>query len=192
MATYDEGFSRDRTQEVAGSSPASSMKDLQMQIFCFLDWIRRGPGIRGGQSEEDARRFLSERSAPLEAVGFAGRRPQPQFWPVHNYTLSKRCRQVGAGPLDAIESAVTRRTACCPSGERRAGCRGRCWGTTRRRRGNALAPLRRHGLRRRRRPALEVEFAAPRSVSTRGPRALHGRDQARTHPIQRRPTAGYA
>jgi hypothetical protein len=26
----------DRTQEVAGSSPASSMKDLQKQIFCFL------------------------------------------------------------------------------------------------------------------------------------------------------------
>ena len=52
-----------------------------------------GPSPTGGwrvvevwESEEDARRFLSERFGPaLEAVGFAGPRPQPQFWPVHNY-----------------------------------------------------------------------------------------------------------
>ncbi len=51
-----------------------------------------GPSPNGGwrvievwESEEDARRFLSERFGPaLEAVGFVGRRPQPQFWPVHN------------------------------------------------------------------------------------------------------------
>ena len=31
-------------------------------------------------------RFLKERFGPaLEAVGFAGPRPEPQFWPVHNY-----------------------------------------------------------------------------------------------------------
>jgi hypothetical protein len=52
-----------------------------------------GPSPNGGwrvvevfESEEDAGRFLKERFGPaLEAVGFAGRRPQPQFWPVHNY-----------------------------------------------------------------------------------------------------------
>jgi hypothetical protein len=52
-----------------------------------------GPSPNGGwrvievfESEEDAGRFLQERFGPaLEAVGFAGRRPQPQFWPVHNY-----------------------------------------------------------------------------------------------------------
>jgi hypothetical protein len=52
-----------------------------------------GPSPNGGwrvievfESEEDARRFLNERFGPaLEAVGFAGRRPQPQFWPVHDY-----------------------------------------------------------------------------------------------------------
>jgi hypothetical protein len=52
-----------------------------------------GPSPNGGwrvievfESEEDAGRFLRERFGPaLEAVGFAGRRPQPQFWPVHNY-----------------------------------------------------------------------------------------------------------
>lgn len=52
-----------------------------------------GPGPNGGwrvievfESEEDASRFLTERFGPaLEAVGFAGQRPQPQFWPVHNY-----------------------------------------------------------------------------------------------------------
>lgn len=52
-----------------------------------------GPSPNGGwrvievwESEEDARRFLGERFGPaLEAVGFAGQRPQPQFWPVQNY-----------------------------------------------------------------------------------------------------------
>jgi hypothetical protein len=52
-----------------------------------------GPSPNGGwrvievwKSEEDATRFLGERFGPaLEAVGFAGQRPQPQFWPVHNY-----------------------------------------------------------------------------------------------------------
>ena len=52
-----------------------------------------GPSPNGGwrvievfESEEDAGRFLEERFGPaLEAVGFTGRRPQPQFWPVHNY-----------------------------------------------------------------------------------------------------------
>jgi hypothetical protein len=52
-----------------------------------------GPSPNGGwrvievfESEEDAGRFLTERFGPaLEAVGFAGRRPQPQFWPVHSY-----------------------------------------------------------------------------------------------------------
>ena len=51
-----------------------------------------GPSPNGGwrvvevfESEEDAGRFLKERFGPaLEAVGFAGGRPQPQFWPVHN------------------------------------------------------------------------------------------------------------
>jgi hypothetical protein len=38
------------------------------------------------ESDEDAGRFLKERfGLALEAVGFADRRPQPQFWPVHNY-----------------------------------------------------------------------------------------------------------
>ena len=52
-----------------------------------------GPSPNGGwrvievfESEEDAGRFLEERFGPaLEAVGFSGRRPQPQFWPVHSY-----------------------------------------------------------------------------------------------------------
>jgi hypothetical protein len=51
-----------------------------------------GPSPNGGwrvievfESEADAERFLTERFGPaLEAVGFAGPRPQPQFWPVHN------------------------------------------------------------------------------------------------------------
>ena len=51
-----------------------------------------GPSPNGGwrvievfESEEDAGRFVKERFGPaLEAVGFAGQRPQPQFWPVHN------------------------------------------------------------------------------------------------------------
>ena len=52
-----------------------------------------GPSPNGGwrvievfASEEDASRFLKTRFGPaLEAVGFAGERPQPQFWPIHNY-----------------------------------------------------------------------------------------------------------
>jgi hypothetical protein len=51
-----------------------------------------GPSPHGGwrvievwESEEDARRFFEERFGPaLEAVGFTGGRPEPQFWPVHN------------------------------------------------------------------------------------------------------------
>ena len=50
-----------------------------------------GPGPTGGwrvievwESVEEASRFLKERFLPaLEALGFAGRPPQPQFWPVH-------------------------------------------------------------------------------------------------------------
>jgi hypothetical protein len=34
----------DRTQEVAGSSPASSIKGLQKQVFCFLGRLQRAPG----------------------------------------------------------------------------------------------------------------------------------------------------
>ena len=53
-----------------------------------------GPSPNGGwrvievfESEEDAGRLLKERFGPaLEALGFAGPRPQPQFWPVHNYS----------------------------------------------------------------------------------------------------------
>lgn len=52
-----------------------------------------GPSPNGGwrvievfESEVDAERFLTERFGPaLEAVGFAGGRPEPQFWPVHRY-----------------------------------------------------------------------------------------------------------
>jgi hypothetical protein len=52
-----------------------------------------GPSPNGGwrvievfESEADAGRFLTERFGPaLAAVGFAGRRPEPQFWPVHSY-----------------------------------------------------------------------------------------------------------
>lgn len=52
-----------------------------------------GPSPSGGwrvlelfDSEADARRFLTEQFGPaLDAIGFAGPRPQPQFWPVHNY-----------------------------------------------------------------------------------------------------------
>lgn len=51
-----------------------------------------GPSPNGGwrvievwESEEDAYRFFEERLKPaFEAVGVPGR-PQPQFWPVHNY-----------------------------------------------------------------------------------------------------------
>lgn len=50
-----------------------------------------GPGPTGGwrvievwESVEEASRFLAERFLPaLEAIGFTGRPPQPQFWPVH-------------------------------------------------------------------------------------------------------------
>jgi hypothetical protein len=35
--TLRVGGRLDRTQEVAGSSPASSMKGLQTQVFCFLE-----------------------------------------------------------------------------------------------------------------------------------------------------------
>ena len=53
-----------------------------------------GPSPNGGwrvievfESEEDAGHFVKERFVPaLEAAGFAGQRPQPQFWPVHNCT----------------------------------------------------------------------------------------------------------
>ena len=52
-----------------------------------------GPSPTGGwrvievwESVEEASRFLRERFAPaLKAVGFTGRPPEPQFWPVHNY-----------------------------------------------------------------------------------------------------------
>jgi hypothetical protein len=38
------------------------------------------------ESEEAARRFLSERFKPaFEAVGIPGPPPQAQFWPVHDY-----------------------------------------------------------------------------------------------------------
>lgn len=50
-----------------------------------------GPGPIGGwrvievwESVEEASRFLEERFLPaLEALGFPGRPPQPQLWPVH-------------------------------------------------------------------------------------------------------------
>jgi hypothetical protein len=52
-----------------------------------------GPSPNGGwrvievfESEDDASRFIKERFRPaLEAVGFTGQRPEPQFWPVYNY-----------------------------------------------------------------------------------------------------------
>ncbi len=52
-----------------------------------------GPSPNGGwrvievfESEEEAGQLLKERFGPaLEALGFAGPGPQPQFWPVHNY-----------------------------------------------------------------------------------------------------------
>ncbi len=51
-----------------------------------------GPAPSGGwrvievwESVEEASRFLKERFAPaLQAAGFTGPPPQPQFWPVHN------------------------------------------------------------------------------------------------------------
>ena len=52
-----------------------------------------GPSPSGGwrvielfESEEAARTFLQERFGPAwEAIGAPGPRPQPEFWPVHNY-----------------------------------------------------------------------------------------------------------
>jgi hypothetical protein len=52
-----------------------------------------GPSPTGGwrvievwESVEEASRFLEEQFVPaLKAVGFTGRPPEPQFWPVHNY-----------------------------------------------------------------------------------------------------------
>jgi hypothetical protein len=51
-----------------------------------------GPSPNGGwrvievwESQEDANRFFEERLKPaFEAVGVEGR-PEPEFWPVHNY-----------------------------------------------------------------------------------------------------------
>jgi hypothetical protein len=51
-----------------------------------------GPSPNGGwrvievwESQEDAERFFKERLEPaFQAVGVPGR-PQPEFWPVHNY-----------------------------------------------------------------------------------------------------------
>jgi hypothetical protein len=50
-----------------------------------------GPGPSGGwrvievwESVEEASQFVKERFLPaLEAVGFTGRPPKPEFWPVH-------------------------------------------------------------------------------------------------------------
>lgn len=52
-----------------------------------------GPAPNGGwrvvevwETVEAASQFLKERSAPaLQAAGFTGEPPRPQFWPVHNY-----------------------------------------------------------------------------------------------------------
>jgi hypothetical protein len=53
-----------------------------------------GPSPSGGwrvielwESEEDAKRFFSERLGPAlkAAGGLSGAPPQPQFWTVHNY-----------------------------------------------------------------------------------------------------------
>ena len=54
-----------------------------------------GPSPNGGwrvievwESEEDARRFFTERLFPaFEAVGAGAPQAQPQFWPVHNYMV---------------------------------------------------------------------------------------------------------
>lgn len=51
-----------------------------------------GPSPTGGwrvievwDSVEEASRFLKNQFGPaLEAVGYTGRAPEPQFWPVHN------------------------------------------------------------------------------------------------------------
>jgi hypothetical protein len=34
----------DRTQEVVGSSPTGSIKDLLMRVSCFLHGLQRAPG----------------------------------------------------------------------------------------------------------------------------------------------------
>lgn len=52
-----------------------------------------GPSPTGGwrvveiwESEEAARRFITERLQPaLKAAGAQGPPPEPQFWPVYNY-----------------------------------------------------------------------------------------------------------
>jgi hypothetical protein len=69
-----------------------------------------GPGPAGGwrvievwESVEEASRFLKERFLPaLEALGFTGRPPQPEFWPVHTFLTAvareDRSRAVGGRP----------------------------------------------------------------------------------------------
>jgi hypothetical protein len=74
---------------VEGRGPASGIIHLA------------GPGPNGGwrvievwESERDARAFLQERLLPaVEAVGAPGPLPQPQFWPVHNYTRRARSEE---------------------------------------------------------------------------------------------------
>jgi hypothetical protein len=56
-----------------------------------------GPSPEGGwrvvelwDSEDDARRFFSERLGPaFEAAGITAPRPEPQFWPVHSYLVAR-------------------------------------------------------------------------------------------------------
>jgi hypothetical protein len=57
----------DRTQEVAGSSPASSMKDLQMPILRVLDGVRRAPGGKrlGRRQFGDRARCLQQMTGTL-------------------------------------------------------------------------------------------------------------------------------
>lgn len=69
-----------------------------------------GPGPTGGwrvievwESVEEASRFLKERFLPaLKALGFTGRPPQPQFWPVHTCLTAvareDRTQTVGGRP----------------------------------------------------------------------------------------------
>jgi hypothetical protein len=69
-----------------------------------------GPGPTGGwrvievwESVEEASRFLTDRFLPaLEALGFTGRPPQPQFWPVHTCLTAvrreNRTQTVGGRP----------------------------------------------------------------------------------------------
>jgi hypothetical protein len=57
------------------------------------------------ESERTRAAFSKERFGPaLEAVGFAGRRPQPQFWPVHNSMKEAASR---GGPRGAVRIAQT-------------------------------------------------------------------------------------